>query len=147
MNEKVFLGKNALQGVVQYLDKHYPGIKEVMVISGNRITIGEHIEMFVRVDKTITEAVPMGPETKPSPIQKSVEIKTQPKPQQSTPPKPATPAPSMKMNVDDADKLPPAGKPSNPLEKINSPNAKPTSADGAKVLQLIGKAIKAKVPF
>ena len=77
--KKLFLKRSTLQGVVNYLDERYPGIKEVFKVEEDRIRVGKHIEMFMRVDKTIAEAVPMGPETKPPNIVKSV-IANKPKP-------------------------------------------------------------------
>ncbi len=52
---KVMLTEDALHDMVESLNHNFPGIKEILFVKKDRIKLGEHIELFVRVDDFIAE--------------------------------------------------------------------------------------------
>ena len=57
MHQKISLRGKALQVMVECLDKYYPGIKELLEVKEDRLSIGKHMELFVIYDP-IQEAAP-----------------------------------------------------------------------------------------
>lgn len=64
---KLLLSEGKLIEFVDYLNEHYPGINEIMKVDGDKIRIGEKIEMSVLVDGTLFEDMPMTPTPVSSP--------------------------------------------------------------------------------
>ncbi len=60
---KTLLTEAALIDLVASLNESFPGIADIMIIKKNRIKLGEHIELFIRVDDMIAEdlSIPTSP--------------------------------------------------------------------------------------